>query len=100
MRWRVELRPVAIAELDDAAAWYEERSAGLGRDFVREVSTVISSLSSVPLTPRLRHRTAGIRWIYPKRFPYRIIYRVEAEKVVIFAILHAARSDAAGLGRE
>lgn len=35
MKWRVELRPEAIADLDDAAAWYEEKSAGLGRDLVQ-----------------------------------------------------------------
>lgn len=100
MRWRIELRPQAIADLDDAAAWYEERSAGLGRDFVREIGAAISGLALAPLTPRLRHRSAGIRWVYPKRFPYRIIYRVEAERIVVFAILHAARRDDTWRGRE
>jgi hypothetical protein len=59
VKWRIEPRPAAIAELDDAAAWYEERSIGLGRDFVGEVSAAVSSLGLAPLTPRLRHRTAG-----------------------------------------
>lgn len=95
MKWRIELRPEAITDLDDAAAWYEEKSAGLGRDLVRQISAAISRLGLTPLTPRLRHRSAGVRWIYPKRFPYRIVYPVEAETVVIFAILHAARSDVA-----
>jgi plasmid stabilization system protein ParE len=93
MKWRIELRPEAIADLDAAAAWYEERSSGLGRDLVRQVAAAISTLGLAPMVPRLRHRTAGVRWIYSKRFPYRIIYRVESEKVVVFAILHAARSD-------
>jgi plasmid stabilization system protein ParE len=100
MKWQIELRPEAIADLDDAAAWYEGKSAGLGRDLVREVSAAISSLALGPLTLRLRHRSAGIRWIYPRRFPYRIVYRVEAERVVVLAILHAARSDAVWRRRE
>jgi len=100
MKWRIELRPEAIADLDDAAAWYEEKNSGLGQDFVRQVSAAISRLALAPLMPRLRHRSAAIRWIYPRRFPYRIIYRVEAERVVILAILHAARSDAAWRERE
>lgn len=95
MNWQISLRPEAIADLDDAAAWYEARSAGLGRDFVREISAAISRLTVAPLIPRLRHRSAGIRWVRAKRFPYRIIYRVEEERVVVFAIMHAARSDAA-----
>ena len=60
-----------------------------------EGSAAISTLHVSPLTPRLRHRTAGIRWIWSRRFPYRILYRVEAERVVVLAVLHAARSDAA-----
>ena len=95
MKWRIDLRPQALAELDDAAAWYEEKRAGLGRDFVREISAAISALGLAPLTPRLRHRTAGIRWVFPRRFPYRIIYRVEAGSIVVLAILHSARGDTA-----
>lgn len=99
MSWRVELRPEALADLDEAAAWYEERSAGLGRELVREVSRAILSLADAPLVPRLRHRRLGVRWIFPRRFPYRIVYRVEAERVVVFAIMHAARSDVRWRGR-
>lgn len=60
---------------------------------VRDVSHAISSLADGPLALRLRHRRLGVRWVFPKRFPYRIVYRVEAERVVIFALMHAARSD-------
>ena len=36
-----------------------------------------------------------IRWRYPDRFPYRVIYEVDEEQkiVVIAAVLHAARHD-------
>ncbi len=100
MKWQVYLWPLALADLEDAAAWYEARSVSLGKDLVREVSAAISSLAETALMPRLRHRIAGVRWIYPRRFPYRIIYRVEADSVVVLAILHAARSDAAWRGRK
>ena len=100
MKWRIELRPAAVADLDDAAAWYDEKSFGLGQDFVKEIMVAISSLALMPLLPRLRHRTTGIRWVYPRRFPYRIIYRVEGDKVVIFTVLHASRSDSAWRGRK
>lgn len=95
MKRQVDLRPAALADLEDAAAWYEARSVSLGKDLVREVCAAISLLAETALTPRLRHRTAGVRWIYPRRFPYRIIYRVEADRVVVLAILHAARGDSA-----
>jgi hypothetical protein len=34
-RYRLVIRPEARAEVAEAAQWYEARSAGLGRDFVR-----------------------------------------------------------------
>lgn len=42
-----------------------------------------------------RHPTKNIRWRYPERFPYRVIYEVlEAEHVVVVAaVLHAGRHD-------
>lgn len=94
MSWRIELRPLALAEIEDAAAWYESRCTGLGKRFVGEVSATIASLAETALLPRLRHKALGIRWVHPKRFPYRVIYRVEGERVVILAVLHAARRDA------
>jgi plasmid stabilization system protein ParE len=99
MNWRIELRPEALADLDEAAAWYDARSAGLGRELVLEVTRAIALLIDRPLAPRLRHRRLGVRWIFPKRFPYRIVYRVEGEQVIVFAIMHAARSDARWRGR-
>ena len=79
----------------EAAAWYEARQAGLGREFVEEVIQVWRALGENPLLNCRRHPTQNIRWRYPERFPYRVIYEVlEAERmVVVAAVLHAARHD-------
>ena len=79
----------------EAAAWYEARQPGLGPDFVEEVVRVWNGLSENPLLNSRRHPSKNIRWRYPERFPYRIIYEVnEVERVVVVvAILHAARHD-------
>lgn len=99
MGWRIELRPEALADLEEAVEWYETRSTGLGSRLVREFLRAISSLEDAPLVPRLRHRRLGVRWIFPKRFPYRIVYRIEGESVVVLAIIHAARRDTRWRGR-
>lgn len=93
MKWRIDLGSEAGADIDSAAAWYEEQRKGLGRDFVQAIREAMVSLARGPLIPRLQHRTAGIRWVYPKRFPYRIIYRVETDRIVVFAVMHTARHD-------
>jgi plasmid stabilization system protein ParE len=45
------------------------------------------------LIHRLRDRHRNIRWCYPARFPYRIVYRVQKTRITILAVLHAARHD-------
>lgn len=95
MNWIVEFRPDVEQDMAEAAAWYEARQAGLGREFVEEVIQVWRALGENPLLNCRRHPTKNIRWRYPERFPYRVIYEVlEAERmVVVAAVLHAARHD-------
>ena len=95
MKWRVEFRPEVEQDVAAAAAWYEARQPGLGAEFVEEVIRVWDALADNPLLHSRRHSVKNIRWRYPERFPYRIIYEVtEAERtVVVSAVLHAARHD-------
>jgi plasmid stabilization system protein ParE len=93
MSFRVVLRPDAEADLHHAATWYEAQTVGLGCQFVEAVSHTIDALSANPLLTSRRHRRRNIRWVYPPRFPYRIIYEVENDTVTVISVLHAARHD-------
>lgn len=95
MNWRVEFRPEVEEDVAEAAAWYEAQQAGLGTEFIEEVIQVWRALAENPLLNCRRHPTKNIRWRYPERIPYRVIYQVvEAERVVmVAAVLHAARHD-------
>ena len=95
MNWRVEFRPEVEEDLAEAAEWYESRQPGLGVEFVEEIIRVWESLADNPLLNCRRPPTKNIRWRYPDRFPYRVIYEViEAEQtVVVAAVLHAARQN-------
>jgi toxin ParE1/3/4 len=79
----------------EAAQWYEGCAPGLGAEFVQEVIRVWDALAENPLLNSRRHPQKNIRWRYPARFPYRLIYEViEADKtVVVAAVLHATRHD-------
>ena len=95
MSWRVVARPEVERDVAEAALWYESQQPGLGAEFVGEIARVWDSLVENPFLNSRRHPAKTIRWRYPKRFPYRIIYEIrEAEEaVVIAAVLHAARHD-------
>jgi len=95
MSWRVLIRPEVEQDVIEAAVWYDARHKGLGLEFVEDVIRVWDLLAENPLINSRRHRTRNIRWRYPARFPYRVIYEVvEAEQtVVVAAVLHAARHD-------
>ena len=95
MNWRVEFRSQVERDVAEAAAWYEARQPGLGAEFVEEIIRVWDALAENPLLNCRRHPTKNIRWRYPDRFPYRVIYEViEADRtVIVVAVLHAARHD-------
>jgi len=95
MNWRVVVRPEAREDVVEAAAWYDTRGEGLGDEFVEAVLGVFDELEQNPLLECRRDPIKNVRWRYPKRFPYRVIYEVIEEKqvVVIASVLHGARHD-------
>lgn len=95
MSWRVVLRPEAGDDIVQAASWYDSRAEGLGAEFVEEVLRVLDALATNPLLHARRHSRKNIRWSYPDRFPYRVIYEVleDENTVVVAAVLHAARDE-------
>ncbi len=95
MSWRVVVRPEAGDDVVEAAAWYDERRVGLGAEFVEEVRRIFDALAVNPLLTARRDPGKDIRWRYPERFPYRVIYEVleEEQTVLVAAVLHAVRHD-------
>ena len=97
MIWKVVARPQVQADVINAADWYDSQRPGLGEEFIEEIISVFDALRTSPLIHCRQHPSRNIRWRYPKRFPYRVIYEViESEQVVvILAVIHAARRDSA-----
>jgi toxin ParE1/3/4 len=93
MTWRVVLRPEVEEDVVEAAQWYESRHTGLGVRFVEAIFDVWDSLGNNPRLKSRRHPTKDIRWRYPARFPYRVIYEiaVDQHEVIVLAVMHAAR---------
>ena len=89
MRFSVIIRPNAEADLQDARKWYDDQRPGLGAELLDEIGLAVERLATDP-----EHRPIyynGFRRLLTRRFPYKIFYRVEGDRVIVFRILHAKR---------
>jgi plasmid stabilization system protein ParE len=75
--------------LQEAQAWYESRRTGLGEELLDEVRRTVRLLESDPERRPLYYR--DFRRLLTRRFPYKLFYRVEGDRVIVFRILHAKR---------
>ena len=67
--------------------WYEERRARLGIELMSAVRTAVRALQENPT--RYPEYYQGFRRVLLRRFPHKIFYRFERERIIIFRILHA-----------
>ena len=68
MRRQFFFHPVAEQELNDAAAYYEAESRGLGRAFLREVQHAVQHVLEYPESAPLVNRVVRKKLV--RRFPY------------------------------
>lgn len=85
----VELLAGAQIELDQAYAWYEGQQTGLGMQFLAEFDAAVNRIVAFP--GAYRPFGDGVRRCLVKRFPYGILYGVDADKIIIVAVAHLHR---------
>lgn len=85
-------------DIDDAWRWYEDASPGLGDEFFDEFLSVIEGIRNNP--QRWAFSTRGRRMALFCRFPYRLLYRVESERVKVLVVMHQKRHPAFGALRK
>ena len=86
---RLFLRPEARAELAEAFRWYEERSTGLGHEFVRAVRIGLAAIERSP--DQFPIAVDDIRRARLRRFPYLIFFVVLPESISVLAVMHGRR---------
>ena len=79
----------ALEEFLDQVAYYEERKNGLGERFRLAVEAATTLAATHPkLGSPWKLRT---RMVFPKGFKFSVVYRVEPEELVVFAVAHFRR---------
>jgi len=89
MSYRVAFLPDARTDIEQSFAWYEERQAGLGNDFLAAIEEIVQLLEDNPMTFQVVHRE--IRRALTSRFPYGVYFHVIEEVVIVIAVFHASR---------
>ncbi len=86
---KIEINKLAAHEFDDAIEWYEMQSEGLGKRFK---NMVIEQVRKIQKNPKwfLLEDDAVYKAYIPK-FPFKILYSIEENRIVIWAIAHLHR---------
>lgn len=94
---RLSFHRLAACELDEAAHYYESRSAGLGTMFVNSVEACTESILAFPNSGRLMR--GQIRRRLVRGFPYAVVYKPHVDHIRVLAIMHMKRRPTYWAGR-
>lgn len=94
---RLIFHPEALRELEEARAWYRERSSSAEEGFVEAFEHAVEQVTLAPLRwPRYKARAR--RFVF-RRYPYSLVYRTYGEQVRILAVAHDKRRPGYWLAR-
>lgn len=100
---RFAIRPKALAELDEAASWYEEQRAGLGGELLDEYRGRLAAALKVPaagsVVATTPHGTVIRRFRLVRFKHYAIVMAAVKGLPTVIAFEHSSRSPKYWRGR-
>ena len=85
----VIVRPLAEADVREAAFWHEDKREGLGTEFALELDALYDRIAQNPRQfPEIGE---GARRALLHRFPYAVYFVIAGDVSVILAVLHQHR---------
>ncbi|HVF22180.1 MAG TPA: type II toxin-antitoxin system RelE/ParE family toxin [Pyrinomonadaceae bacterium] len=91
-QYKLEAEPAVAFDVEAAFQWYETEETGLGFEFLKQLRGCYERLVNNPLA--YQELRSGIRRALTKQFPYAVYFSIEAEIILIVAVLHTARDPA------
>jgi len=90
---KLRLRSVAETDAAEAMRWYAEQKPDLASRFYEALSSILRNIERNPsLYPAVDGEMR--RALFPKPFPYMVLYRIEGDIISVYAVLHQARNPA------
>ena len=87
MKYQLIFREEIRLEIASAYNWYQIQRPGLGDEFLEELENAFTLLESKPKYFGFTNKTQ--RRIILKKFPYKIIYEIFDNQIVIFTVRHS-----------
>jgi toxin ParE1/3/4 len=88
-KYKVFIQEKARLDIQEAAKYYEEKSRGLGKRFVKQVGETSAILK---LNPHFQIKYDEVRCLKVRSFPYAIHYTIDERDntIIIHAVIHSA----------
>jgi toxin ParE1/3/4 len=87
---RYEFHPAALEEYREAALWYANREPQVAQKFVASVEEAVARIVEAP--QRWRVVDEDVRRCLTRVFPFGILYTIEADFLLIVAVMHFSRA--------
>lgn len=89
MNYKLVVKAEAVQDMSEAFEWYEAKLEGLGSEFLDVVDDYFSRIVK---TPKIYQSHGNQRVAVLNRFPYKIVYEIEGNAIVVFAVYHDKRN--------
>ena len=86
---KIVVRVEAREHLRESRQWYEERSPGRGSLFLRQFRFLARRISEFP--DSFPQSGESERRAFMGTYPFWVYYLIEADRIVVLAVLHASR---------
>lgn len=94
----IKFLEAAEIESSDGIDWYEERKAGLGKEFREAVEAAISTIQKHPFAFPIVH-ASHLRKARVKKFPYTIFFTIQPNQILVYSVFHTSRNPIVWRGR-
>jgi len=92
---KVILTAEARADVARIATWYRERSISAAERFLLAMGVALTRIEVQPTAQVVIDSCTGARRALLRKFPHRVLYLIDDERVVVFAVIHRRRDDPA-----
>ena len=99
MTVKVILTPEAKTDVAQAVVWYRARSVRAAEEFLIAVGVALARIESQPTAQVAIDAGTGARRALLRKFPHRVLYLINDDQIVVFAVMHHRRDYPAWLER-